>query len=281
VNYFISLANEAAVFGALAAVQALLLNRLGLAFAAVPAFAGLAAYAAAAGPAGDGAAVLAAAAGLAVGMILLANRLLRDHYLLATLAALECLGVWVGTSRALGEREGLAAPAGWDVGGPGFEARMLPLTFGGLAVVLLAVRGVLGSAAGAAVDRLREHPEAADRWCPAGRVRGFVVGLAVVLAAGTGVVYLRYHGRVSPGIFSLESALLVLAFTVMAGRRPELAAAAALLYGVLPFLLTKAAPVSHRGAADLIRICWGVLLVAAVVVPHRLRTRRPPPGAEP
>lgn len=280
-NYFLSLLNEAAVYGALAALQALLLNRLGLAFAAVPAFAGLGAYAVAASAFGDATTtqVVAVTIGLTVGMTLLANRLRRDHYLLATLAALECLGAWVGTSTTLGEREGLPAPAGWAVGGPGFETMMLPLTLGCLAVVLLAIHGILGSAAGVAVDRIREHPEAAVRWCPAGRVRGVVVGVVAVLAGATGVLYLRYHGRVSPTIFSLESALLVLAFTVMAARWPAVAALAALLYGVLPFLLTKTFPLSRQGAADLIRICWGGLLIAAVVVPYRLRNRRPPPEA--
>src|SRR5438477_215581 len=161
-SYFLSLLNEAAVYGSLAALQALLLNRLGLAFAAIPAFVGLGAYA-------------------------------------------------------------------------------------------LAAR-VLGGFASAQ----------------------FVV-IAVGLAGAIGVLYLCYHGRVSPSIFSLESALLVLAFTVMASRWPELAALAALLYGVLPYFLTKVFPLSQQGAADVIRICWGGLLITAVLLPHMLRNRQRQP----
>lgn len=279
-NYFFSLLNEAAVYGSLAALQALLLNRLGLAFAAIPAFVGLGAYALAAAAAGGFAAAqfVVIAVALAIGMALLANRLRRDHYLLATLATLECLGAWVGMSSALGGREGLPLPPTWSVGGPGFEARMLVWTLGTIAFVILTIRLILGSAAGAAIDRIREHPEAAARWCPVQKVRGVVVAVAVVLASVIGVLYLGYHGRVSPGIFSLESALLVLAFTVMAWRWPELAALAALLYGVLPYLLTKVFPLSQQGAADLIRICWGGLLIAAVLLPHLLRNRQRKPA---
>src|SRR5438132_1389702 len=112
-SYFFSLLNEAALYGSLAALQALLLNRVGLAFAAIPVFVGLGAYAVAAGPT-DGsvtAQLVVIAIVLALGMALLANRLRRDHYLLATLATLECLGAWVGMSGTLGGREGLSVPA--------------------------------------------------------------------------------------------------------------------------------------------------------------------------
>src|SRR5205823_3544214 len=49
------------------------------------------------------------------------------------------------------------------------------------------------------------------------------------------------------------------------------------LYGVMPYFLTKVFPLSHQGAADLIRICWGGLLIAAVILPHMVRTRRQQP----
>src|SRR5437879_5982853 len=106
-SYVISLLNAAAIYGALAALQALLLNRLGLAFAAMPAFLGLGAYTVAAYTHSPGvaAAVLGSAALSGVGMALLANPLRKDHYLLATLAILECLGAVFGSSRALGGRE--------------------------------------------------------------------------------------------------------------------------------------------------------------------------------
>lgn len=275
-NYFFSLVNEAALFGALAALQVLLLNRLGLAFAAVPVFTGLGAYAIAAWSLGAATSLgmLLLAGLLAVGMSFLANYLQRDHYLLATLAALECVGGAIGMSAALGGREGLPIPTSWSVGGPGFETRAMFWTVGALAIVILAIRLVLNSAAGVAVDRIREHPECAVRWFQASRFRVVVVSLSVTLATAAGVLYLAYHGRVSPGVFSLEFALLVLTFSVMAGRWPELAALSALLFWILPYWMTKLLPLSQQGAADLIRVCWGGLLIASVLVPRLLRERQ-------
>jgi ABC-type branched-subunit amino acid transport system permease subunit len=275
-NYFFSLVNEAALFGALAALQVLLLNRLGLAFAAVPVFTGLGAYAVAAWRLGAAASLgmLLLAGLLAIGMSLLANYLRRDHYLLATLAALECVGGAIGMSTALGGREGLPLPASWSVGGPGFETGAMFWTLGTLALVILAIRLVLNSAAGVAVDRIHEHPESAVRWFQASKFRVIVICLCVILATAAGILYLAYHGRVSPGVFSLEFALLVLTFSVMAGRWPELAALSALLYWILPYWMTKLFPFSQQGAADLVRVCWGGLLITSVLLPRLLHDRQ-------
>lgn len=278
-SYFYSLLNAAAIYGSLAALQVLLLNRMGLAFAAIPLFAGIGAYAFAAWALGTGASVglLVLALVLAIGMAVLSNRLREDHYLLATLAALECLGATIGLSEPLGSREGLPLPAGWTVGGRGFETMMLIWTLGTLGVICVALRVVLSLDVGAAIDRLRENPHVAERYVPANSVRIFAVSACVVTATAVGLLYLAYHGRVSPTIFSLDFALLVLAFTVMAGRFPELAAFAALLYWVLPYWLTKVFPLSQQGAADLIRFFWGSLLILAVIAPsllHSYRQRR-------
>lgn len=275
-NYFYSLLNAAAIYGSLAALQVLLLNRMGLAFAAIPLFAGIGAYALAAWSLG-----VSASAGFlllaflsAVGMAVLSNRLREDHYLLATLATLECLGAIVGLSEPLGGREGLPLPAGWTVGGRGFETSMLFWTLGTLTIICVAIRIVLSLDIGAAIDRLRENAKVAERYLPATSVRSVVVSACVVTATAVGLLYLAYHGRVSPTIFSLDFALLVLAFTVMAGRLPELAALAALLYWVFPYWLTKVFPLSQQGAADVVRFCWGALLIAAVLTPSLLHTYR-------
>jgi len=280
-SYFYSLVNIAAVYGALAALQVLLLNRLGLAFAAIPVFAGLGAYIVAAWAVGApvSAGMFALVVVLAVVISWLANYLPRDHYLLCTIAAVECLGAAVGLSETLGGREGLPIPEGWSVGGRGFEASMLVWTLGSLIVIIVGIRLLLSSAAGAAIDRLRENPEAAPRFFPARHFRVVVVAGCVTAATALGVLYLAYQGRVSPTVFSLDFALLLLAFTVMAYRAPEVAGLAALLYWVLPYVMTKALPLSQQGAADLIRFIWGGLLVAAIVVPHVVRTQRQLRGA--
>lgn len=280
-SYLFSLINAAAIYGSLASLQVLLLNRVGLAFAAIPVFAGLGAYIVAAwavgAPFSMGLFVLAIL--LAVAISLLANYLPRDQYLLCTLAALECLGAAIGQSETLGGREGLSSPDAWSVGGRGFEASMLVATVGSFAAVTIGIRFLLSSAAGAAIDRLRDDAEAAPRFFPARSFRVIVVGGSVAIGMALGVLYLAYYGRVSPTIFSLDLALLLLAFTVMAYRVPELAGLAALLYWVLPYAMTKVFPLSQQGAAELIRFVWGGLLIAAVVVPHVARTRRQLRGA--
>lgn len=280
-SYLFSLVNAAAVYGSLAALQVLLLNRVGLAFAAIPVFAGLGAYIVAAWAVGGTLSVglFALALALAVSISLLSNYLPRDHYLLGTLAMMECLGAAIGSSETLGGREGLPVPVGWGVGGPGFESSMLIGTLGSLAVVTLGIRLLLSSAAGAAIDRLRENPEAAARFFPARTFRVLTVGGCVAAAMALGVLYLAYSGRVGPTIFSLDFALLVLAFTVMAHRSPEVAGLAALLYWILPYVMTKILPMSQQGAADVIRFVWGGLLISAVLLPEILRTRRQLRGA--
>lgn len=275
-NYFLSLINAAAIYGAMAALQSLLFNRLGMAFAALPVFVGLFAYSLAAWSIGwtVGAGLLTLAIGLGLGMAVLANFLPKDHYLLCTLAVLECLAAVIGSSNTLGAREGLSVADRWELGGPGFETSMLPWTVGAFLALLVAIRLVLNSPAGIAIDRLREHPETAARFLPSAWLRSIVIGASATIAMMLGAIYLAYHGRVSPSIFSLDFALLVLTFSVMAYRIPELAGVAALLYWALPYGLTKVLPLSQRGAAELIRFSWGLVLVLVVVVPAILRERR-------
>ena len=167
-TYFFSILNGASVFGCLAALQVLLLKRMGLAFAAIPLFAGVGAYAFAASELSlaYSFALLLLAAATGVGFAWLSGRLSKDLFLLATLAFLELAGAAIGASSTLGGREGLPAPSWWEVGGNGFEQRMLVFNLGLLVFVVGLLRWVLNSAAGAAIDRLNENADSADRWFP-------------------------------------------------------------------------------------------------------------------
>lgn len=278
-TYLISLLNHGALVGAAAALQGLLVNRLGLAVAAIPGFVGLGAYLMVAREVGEAqtAFVLASALLLAILMVWLSSRLRRDLYLLATLAMLECLGAMFGTSTSFGAREGLLVassfivPAGFS---EDIEVAALAWCLSSLAIVLLWNRVLLSLPVGVAIDRIRETPETAGRWFPASTLQAAVVAQAFVLAMVVGAVYAAYAEHVSPSVFSLDGALLVLAFTVIAGRVPELAAAAAVLYSLLPFALTKWAPLDGRAAAEMVRVLFGALLIAAVLVPVLLKERR-------
>lgn len=265
-SYVISLINTAAVFGACAALQAVLLNRLGLAFAAVPAFLGLGCYLSATRD--DPALSLGLAAAATASAVLvtwLADRLARDEYLLASLALLECLGATIGLVPGLGGRVGLPHPDPGSLGGPDFEVRMLPWTLTALLASCLVARGVLGSALGIAVDRIREAPAMVDQWLPVAKVRATLVGLVSVGALLLGPLYLAYQGRVGPQVFSIEFAIRLLTFTVLAGRWPELGAVSALAYWVFPYVATQYLDLSTRGAEDLVRILWGVLVVVVAM----------------
>lgn len=272
-RYFMSIVNESAIFGALAAIQALLVNRLGLSLAAVPAFMGLGAYAFAAGG-GVGLSLLAVGGASAFLMVFLADRLKRDVYLLATLAFIECLVAAASASDTLGGREGLAAWRNGGVGGPDFEQRMLPWTLGTVIAVALVIRGTLASAVGVAIDRMCESPATAPRWFPTRLVRAALVGGGLAGAMAIGALYAGYHGRVGPSVFSLEFAVLVLVFTVLAARTPELAVVAAMGYWLLPYVLTGVLSMSQRGAADLVRVAWGVGVITVAVAPQLRSARR-------
>lgn len=275
-NYLLSLLNLAALFGALAALQALLLNRLGLAFAAMTAFLGLGAYGVATYQIGPGVSILFFASAMLLAWVMahLAYRLRGDYFLLATLAVLECLGAVVSATPGLGGREGLPLAPAAELGGSHFELRMLLPTAGALSVVVAVCAFVLSSAAGVAIDRFREHQETAARWFPVRRLLLFSVLLAAFLGLAVGAVYITYVGRVTPRVFSIDLAILVLMFTVLAGKRPALAALGALLYWVLPYWASSLLPLSRQGAADGVRMLWGLLVILAVLIPGAIERRR-------
>lgn len=257
-SYLLSLLNAAALVGALAALQALLLNRLRLAFAAIVVFSGLGGLAfAAQGP--TGLVLIVIAIMLVFGFAWLAERLPKDELLLASLSALVTIGAIVGATPSLGGRTGLAS--GSAVGGPGFEAQMAPWTLGMLVLLIVGIRALLGSAMGIAIDRMGESGSQVRPFLPVARFRGAVMVVVMVAAFGVGALTVVYRGRVGADVFSVDNAVRVLTFSVVAGRRPELAALLALVDGVFPFLSSRVLPLSIRGAEEAVRIGWGLLVV--------------------
>lgn len=264
-SYVLALLNAAALVGAVAALQALLLNRLRLAFAAMAAFAGLGAFVVAVGGSA-GVGLLGVAIVLVALFAWLAERLPRDEFLLATLAVLATLGAVVSATPALGGRTGLA-PMDVQVGGEGFEERMAPLTLGVLVLVVAGLRLLLSSSLGIAIDRIGEGEKAVAPFLPIGRFRAVVLATTSLCAMSIGALTVMYRGRVGPDVFSIDSAVHLLTFTVVAGRRPELAALVALVDAVFPFFASRVLPLSMRGAEELERIVWGAIVVAMAVWP--------------
>ncbi len=274
-TYFLSLLNQGALFGTLAAIQVLLLNRLGLAFAAIPAFAGIGAYLLVVTPVNPFFALffLLTGGGLTLLMAHLGSRLRHDFYLLATLAVLECLGGIIGAIPSLGGREGLSFLDGNYVGGPGYELEMIWWSMGLFLMTLFILRWLLQSPLGLAIDRIEEHPESAVRWFPANRFRFLLIITCCSLGLISGLVYGYYHGHIGPQVFSIDKAILVLMFSIMAMRWPELAGLAALLYWVLPFFITELIGGSTGKVGEIIRLIWGSMLICSIFWPSYLKER--------
>ena len=56
----------------------------------------------------------------------------------------------------------------------------------------------------------------------------------------------------------------------MSIKLPELAAVAACLYWILPYLVTKKSSIDQQVASEIIRIIWGILMISAVSLPPLL-----------
>lgn len=262
---------EVMLASTLVGAQALILNNLGIPFAAITLFAALGGYAAAAISLQTGA--------LHVSLILLAaavffalfhglrRSLPNDRYLLLSLAALEVTGALAGTASSLGGQ--LGARVGWR-GLPTYDAgAYLPIAASLFALVLLLLWLCERTEIGFAIE-LTRRSRSDDRvraLVPADRLCLLVLGAATAIAVMTGVTKGLYSGRVSPADFGLELAISTLVATLVAGRRAWTVAVVAVAFFAFPRLFSSVLGYQLQAMGHVREILWSVLILAAS---HRL-----------
>jgi ABC-type branched-subunit amino acid transport system permease subunit len=244
--------------------QALLLNWLGIPFAAVTLFAGVAAY---------GVAViiqygfLAALPLLLFGLILLlafvflVPSLPEDRYLLLSLASLALTRSLAASLTPLGGQLGLSSSA--SVLSPqqpmSYLVYVVPLFLLALGGVVLLQRSQFGLAVD--IARLARAQRIVAALVPLPELRYAIFGFALLLAAVAGALQGLYSGRVDPNAFRIDTAITVLVVTLAAGRRPLRVALVAVAFFVFPDLFAWLFGYQRAAVAHVREITWSLAIL--------------------
>jgi len=255
---------RAALESTLAIAEALLLNRLGLPFAGITVFSGLAAYGVAItlkfGPL---ATLPVAAIGLTIVLlfVVLAPRLPEDRCLLLSLAALAVARSFAGALPWLGGQLGISTTTTIL---PSQEAhRFVPLA---VAVFLVAIGGGLilqRALLGLGVDIARLGPSEilAPALVPMARIRTMLFFFAAALGTSAGFLLSCYSGRVDPDIFRIDGAITILVVALAAGYAPLRLALVPLLFFAFPDLFSSLTGYQRAALAHVREIAWGLVIL--------------------
>lgn len=260
--------------------QALLLNWLGVPFAAITLFAGLAAYSVAVAVQYGAFAVLPLilfALGLLTVFVLLVPHLPEDRYLLLTLAALALTRAFAGALAPLGGQLGISSAASMlpPQQPASFLAFVVPL------FLFAFVGGVLldRSQMGLAVDiaRLARSQPLAAALVPLPLLRTALFGFAVLIAVAAGTLKGLYSGRVDPNVFRTDVAITVLVVTLAAGRNPMRMALVAVAFFVFPDIFGSLFGYQRAAVAHIREMAWSVaiLVLAGCGLGQPSAARRP------
>lgn len=268
----------------LVAAQALVLNRLGIPFAAITAFSGIGAYAVALALGGSWFGLtLAVLLGVltAAGFSVLAPLLPEDRYLLLTLAVLGVLLATAGTAAGLGGQLGMTS------------ASMLlppqePLPFAIAAVVLFATSLLAHALIGRSefglavcVARTARVDITAKSFVPIKKITLACFLVAASIAIWAGVLRATYSGRVDPNQFRIRTAIVVLMPTLAAGSSPLRIGLLSLVFFAFPDLFAVFFGYDATSLAYIREMSWSALIIAMVPgnVITRLKTRTRPEKA--
>lgn len=258
----------------LAVAQALLLNRLGLPFAGITVFSGLAAY---------GLAItlryglLATWPVLAFGLLILllymvlAPRLPEDRCLLLSLAALAVTRSLAGALPWLGGQLGISTATA--VLPPQDAPRLVPWA---IAVFLLAVAiAVLLQKAlfGLRVDVawLGRSELLAPALVPIPRIRAALLICAAAMGCAAGFLMSCYSGRVDPDVFRMDAAITILVVSLAAGRTPLRLVLVPILFFAFPDMFAVFTGYQRAVLAHAREIVWGLAIL--VLAGHGLGPR--------
>ena len=244
--------------------QALLLNWLGVPFAAITLFAGLAAYGVAVAVQFGGLAVLPLvllALVLLLIFVFLVPNLPEDRYLLLTLATLALTRAFAGSLVRLGGQLGIssAAPALPPQQPASYLIFVVPLFLLALGGVVLLQRSQMGLAVD--IARLARSQPLAAALVPLPILRIALFGFAVLLAVAAGTLQGLYSGRVDPNVFRLDVAITVLVVTLAAGRRPLRVALVAIAFFGFPDIFASLFGYQRAAVAHVREIAWSIAIL--------------------
>lgn len=244
--------------------QVLVVNWLGMPFAAITLFAGLSAYAVALalnfGLVPFGIAVVLAAL-LLFAFICLMDVLPQDSYLLLTLAALGFTGAVASGSTTLGGQLGMSSISKVLV-----PQDPLPFLLCAAPIFLLAFGAVwmLGRSQlgmGSNLARLARLEKQAIPLVPMKSLTTILLSAAFLLAVSSGALQGLYTGRVDPNVFRIESAIPLLVATLAGGRNHWRAALVAVGFFVFPDLFADLIGYQRSALAQCREIALGILIM--------------------
>lgn len=261
----------------LVAAQALILNRLGIPFAAITVFSGIGAYAVALALNGSLAILpfaLLLSIIIAIGFSGLARPLPQDQYLLLTLAVLGVLRATAGSVSGLGGQIGVSSASAIlpPQEGPPFAAAAAALFTISLLVHAIIRRSEFGLAV--SVARTARTDIVAIAYVPVKKITLACFIIASALAISAGMLKAMYAGRVDPDQFRIRTAVILLMPTLVAGLSPLRIGFLSLFFFAFPDLFGVLFGYSATALAFIREMTWSALIMA--VVSKKLTTRPKP-----
>ena len=251
----------------LVAAQALVLNRLGIPFAAITAFSGIGAYAIALTLRGSLAALPLSVILCLIGVIvfsLLARPLPQDRYLLLTLAVLGVLRATSGTVTDLGGQLGMNSAS---AALPPQASESFVLIVSCLFIASLLVHKIIGSSEfglAIAVTQTARTDVVARSFVPVTRVTLACFAIAALIAVCAGILRAMYAGRVDPNQFRVQTAIILLMPTLLAGSSPLRIGLVSLTFFAFPDLFGVVFGYDATALAFVRDITWSALIIILV-----------------
>jgi ABC-type branched-subunit amino acid transport system permease subunit len=266
-RFLLDIAVTSLLDSCLVAAQALVLNRLGIPFAAITAFSGIGAYAVALSLNGSWVilpSTLLLGALMAIGFSALSRPLPHDRYLLLTLAVLGVLRATAGTVPALGGQLGMssASTALPPQESLPFAVAALVLFAAALVAHALIERSEFGLAI--SVTRIARTDLAASAFVPVKKIALVCFTIASLLAICAGALKALYAGRVDPDQFRIRTAVILLMATLVGGSSPLRIGLLSMAFFAFPDLFGALFGYDATALAFIRELAWSVLIMAMV-----------------
>jgi ABC-type branched-subunit amino acid transport system permease subunit len=266
-RFLLDIAVTSLLDSCLVAAQALVLNRLGIPFAAITAFSGIGAYAVALSLNGSWAilpSTLLLGALMAIGFSALSRPLPQDRYLLLTLAVLGVLRATAGTVPALGGQLGMSSASTALPPQQSLPFALVALVLFAAALVAHALieRSEFGLAI--SVARIARTDIAASAFVPVKKIALACFTIASLIAIFAGALKALYAGRVDPDQFRIRTAVILLMATLVVGSSPLRIGLLSLAFFAFPDLFGAFFGYNTTALAFIREMVWSVLIITLV-----------------